>query len=84
MRVPTGTITTTVYATRVENLFLQPYALALEEYGIPVQIATRLAGVLGPADSLDDVPDRVKAFDVGAARLTAFKRHVVLDAQGGL
>ena len=72
------------YANRVENLFLPPFALALEEYGIPVQLAVRLPGVLGPTASLDDVLNGLRALDVSAMQLTPFEEHVILDARRGL
>jgi hypothetical protein len=73
------------YAEAVENLFMPAALAALEEYGLPIQIAKKLSGYLQPHYELDMVIARLREFDVGNVQLlTAFERQLVTAVQDGL
>ncbi|MCX7507649.1 DEAD/DEAH box helicase [Delftia tsuruhatensis] len=42
------------FCTQLESLFMNPVVIALEEYGVPIQIASRLAPMLGDPKTLDE------------------------------
>lgn len=42
------------FASQLEALFMSPVVVALEEYGVPIQIAARLVPKLGGPSTLDD------------------------------
>ncbi|MBI5762384.1 MAG: helicase [Planctomycetes bacterium] len=72
------------YSAQVECLFKTPIIAALDEYGIPVQIAEKLQAALMTTDDLDTALLRLKRLDLQSARLTSFEREIVSDAQLGL
>jgi hypothetical protein len=42
------------FGSQLESLFMNPVITALEEYGVPIQIATRLVAKLGEPKTLDE------------------------------
>lgn len=42
------------FCTQLESLFMNPVVIALEEYGVPIQIASRLVPMLGEPKTLDE------------------------------
>ena len=42
------------FCSQLESLFMNPVVAALEEYGVPIQIGTRLVPKLGEPKSLDE------------------------------
>ena len=42
------------FCSQLESLFMNPVIMALEEYGVPVQLAARLVPKLGNPTTLDD------------------------------
>jgi hypothetical protein len=69
------------FATRVEHFFMDPALVALDEYGVPLQLARKLRHYLAPNGNLDDVLARLKRLDVATSRLHPFEVDVLLDAQ---
>ena len=69
------------YAAQVETLFLPPHVVALEEYGVPIEIGRRLASALRPEMTLDEALAAVR--QIRADRVTAdpFERELLRDAQ---
>jgi hypothetical protein len=74
----------TVYAAKVENLFTDPELVALDEYGIPLEIAKRLAPYLRPFASLDEVLSKLAHLDLARTNLSQFEQALVKDAQNSL
>ncbi len=72
------------YASSVEALFQPRSAVALEEYGIPLQVALQLEGHLDLSNPLDDVLAEVRVLDVGVLPLTDFEKLLVADAMTDL
>lgn len=69
-----------VYASMVETLFLPRTAVALEEYGVPIQVAVKLDPPVSLDGSLDSVLSALRELDLDALELTSFERGLVEDA----
>lgn len=72
------------FASEIENWFLPPSIMALDEYGVPLQLASRLAPVLGADNDLDTVLERLRQLDLNRIRLHDFERMMIEDAQAHL
>ena len=72
------------YASAVESLFQPRSAVALEEYGIPLQVSLQLEDQLDLARPLDEVLAAVRELDVGLLPLTEFEKELVTDAMTDL
>lgn len=58
-----------LFAEQLENLFHDPLLTALEEYGIPVQISSKLKRAILPSNNLDETLRNVRVL---ASRLASF------------
>lgn len=72
------------FATRVENYFLDASLVALDDYGIPLEVARKISRFLEPLGDVDSVLDRLRTLSVEALPLTGFERRLVSDAQQSL
>ena len=72
------------YATRVQNLFLPAEIVALDEYGLPVELARKLTSRLESDGDLDAALAKLKRLDPRALGLPWFERELVRHAQDGL
>jgi hypothetical protein len=72
------------YAARVEGLFLESPLVALDEYGVPPELAEKLRYRLKPDGDLDGVLSRLKELDATELGLNAFEAELVAYAQRGL
>lgn len=73
-----------VYAGRVEGLFLDSPLVALDEYGVPPELAQKLEAYLRADGDLDAVLGRLKELEAGTLGLSGFEEELVLYAQEGL
>jgi hypothetical protein len=73
-----------LFAADIENWFLDPAIMALDEYGIPVQVGQRLQQVLKPEGNLDNAIKQFQALDLGKVPLSDFERDLLKDAQAHL
>lgn len=62
-----------LFAEQVENLFMPSALFALDEYGVPLQTAQRLAPQLLPATSLNAILGRLAGLDFEQLDLTPFE-----------
>ncbi len=69
------------FASRVESLFIDHTLLALDEYGIPIQLARKLESALRAKGDLDEVLRRVKSLDRTRHKLSQFEMELLKDAQ---
>lgn len=70
------------YAENLENLFLPSVLAALEEYGLPRQIAKKISDNLAPHHDLDDVLDRLRVLRTSSVEgLTPFERRIIETVQ---
>lgn len=77
--LPTGDYR--AFAAQVECLFRTPVIAALDEYGVPLQVAEKIQNALGTTDDLDLALKRLKAMNLNSITLTPFERDVLEDAQ---
>lgn len=66
------------FSGQMESLFMTPVIIALEEYGVPLQLGERLIPLLGTPQTLDEALDalaRRRASDIPG--LTAFERALL-------
>jgi hypothetical protein len=72
------------FGNRVESLFLDPGIVALDEYGIPLEVARKLEPHLASDGNLDATLAKLRTLDVATTSLTPFEKKLVLDAQSCL
>jgi hypothetical protein len=72
------------YAADVENLFLPPELVGLDEYGLPIQLGTKLSPHLSLGQGMDYAIESVRALDLERLSLTQFERHLLNHVQSGL
>jgi hypothetical protein len=69
------------FAGQIENWFVDPALMALDEYGVPIQTATRIAQWLQPSGDLDAVLERLRRLNIEELPLSRFERSLLADAQ---
>lgn len=69
------------FATQVESLFRPPVLAALDEYGVPLQLAERVHRFLRTTDDLDVALAQLKALDLASLRLSDFEKRILEDAR---
>jgi hypothetical protein len=69
-----------VFAAQLESDFIDPALGALDEYGIPTQLALKIETKLRPFDGLDQVLDRLRRISVTDLRLSEFEAELVADS----
>lgn len=73
------------YAASVENMFTTSGLVALDEYGVPLQIAEKMRPHFGIHETVDQALQQLRQIDVRRVhKLTDFERELVRDAQAGL
>lgn len=73
------------YAAGVENLFTSPGLVALDEYGVPLQIAERISGALANSDTVDAAIEGLRALRLDrVGGLSPFERQLLADAKASL
>jgi hypothetical protein len=70
-----------VYASLVENLFLSPSLLALEEYGIPLPLGRKLETWIDFQRDLDEVLEAVRGLPLEHLPLSHFERSIIEEAR---
>jgi hypothetical protein len=73
-----------MFATALENSFLPAGLAALDEYGIPIEVARKNARALGQPTALDEALAAVKSVDLAQLDLTPFERTLVSDTRKSL
>ncbi|KAF1687810.1 helicase [Pseudoxanthomonas broegbernensis] len=73
------------YAASVENMFSTSGLVALDEYGVPLQIAEKLRPHFAAHDTVDEALEQLRRIDIQRVKgLTEFEQELVLDAKTGL
>lgn len=73
------------YAANVENLFSSSGLVALDEYGVPIQIAEKIAPRLGNHESVDGAVEGLRALRIETLfGLSEFEKRLLFDAKSGL
>ena len=68
------------YCGQIENLFLDPVFTALDEYGLPLQIAQRI-DELKTDGNLDLAIEKLSKLNISNLELTEFEKNLVLEVQ---
>jgi hypothetical protein len=69
------------FSSQVECLFRNPVVAALEEYGIPIQVAERIQPILGTTSDLDLAVQNLRRVDLNLLTLDVFERELLEDAK---
>lgn len=72
------------FANRVENYFLDAAIVALDEYGIPLEMARKLLHSLDSNGDLDATLEKLRLLDVETPDLTSFEKRIIAEAQSCL
>jgi DEAD/DEAH box helicase len=72
------------FASQVENLFMDPVAMALDEYGIPLEIVRKIEDRVIVQGDLDESLNRLKKLDLSLPELTRFERSLIASAKNAL
>jgi hypothetical protein len=71
----------TFFASKLESLFRPPFQVALEEFGVPLQVSDKLTQSLFGLDSIDEALAAVKALRVDSLDLDDFEQELVRDCR---
>ena len=74
----------TAFAVRIENLMLPPALVALDEYGLPIQIAVRLERLLSVEDGVDAVLNDLRHLNIDQLRLSSFEAELLEEVRESL
>jgi hypothetical protein len=74
----------TFYASKIENFFLDPASVALDEYGIPIQLGRKLESYLSPGGNLDLALENLARLNVSTLNLAPIELELLRDAQSSL
>jgi hypothetical protein len=74
----------TFYASKIENFFLDPAIVALDEYGIPIQLGRKLESYLSPDGNLDLALQNLATLDASSLDLSSFEHELLINAQNSL
>jgi len=69
----------TYFANRIENLFLDPSLIALDEFGLPLQVSKKLIPWINPDKNLDQVLIDIKGIDINKIDLNDFEKEIIKD-----
>jgi len=72
------------FAVTVENLFLPPGIVALDEYGVDLEMGRKLIPRLGSDDDLDETLIKLAELDPEQMGLSPFEVDLIRDAQSAL
>lgn len=69
----------TFFAEQLENSFHDPLLTALDEYGIPPQISTRIKGVILPSENLNEMLAKLRKLApmIDSLRLSTFEKNLL-------
>jgi hypothetical protein len=81
-KLPVGSFE--AFASRVECLFLDPSTIALDEYGIPQELARKIESHLQADGDIDTALARLSVLDVAKLNLNEFERDLIRYAISGL
>lgn len=67
------------FAEQLENMFLDPLLTALDEYGIPTQISTKIKHLILPSERLNDLLAKLRSLAprVERLQLTSFEKDLM-------
>lgn len=69
------------FALRLESLFRNPAAIALEEYGLPIQVMDKIEQKINLSDEIDGAIEMIKRLPADQLGLNDFERELFIDTQ---
>jgi hypothetical protein len=72
------------FAGQMENLFRPHFQVALEEFGVPLQVSDKLTQMLAGVDSMDGALAAVKGLNIQSLNLDPFEQELIKDCQAAL
>jgi len=78
LKLPIGNYST--FSGLVENLFLDPAIIALDEYGIPLEMARKFQDSIASNGNLDETLRKLKSINTDYLGLSDFEKSIVDDA----
>ena len=72
------------YTSQLENLFRRPFQVALEEYGLPLQITDKLGPILRDSENIDAAISRIKDIPIDQINLEPFEQVLFEDCRAYL
>jgi hypothetical protein len=73
-----------LYTSRIRNLFLPPPLSAIDEYGLPVEVAERIQSALVIDGNLDHLLASLALLDAALLPVSTFERQLIEDTQATL
>jgi hypothetical protein len=68
----------------LENLFRKPFQVALEEFGIPLQLSDKIAPIMMGLDSIDNALEMIRKLPMDKFELDDFEQELLIDCQANL
>ena len=72
------------FANRIENYFLDAGVVALDEYGVPLELARKLQTLLACDGNLDATLAKLRHLNVEATGLSPFEKKLLIEARDAL
>jgi hypothetical protein len=72
------------YVAQVESLFQPRSLVALEEYGLPIQIGAKIHATVDLDVSLDDALEKIRTLNIDSLSLTSFETEILEDTRDHL
>lgn len=69
------------YAANIESLFRKPSLVALEEFGLPIQIGEKIDGDINISEDIDTATAQVLNYTPHPNTFSNFERNVIVDVQ---
>lgn len=71
-----------VFATKLETLFRNPICIALEEFGLPIQLSEKIRKLVPLGEEIDGAIRIIKNLDVSSLKLDSFEIQLLSEIQG--
>lgn len=71
-----------VFATKLETLFRNSISIALEEFGLPIQLSEKIRKLVSLGEEIDGAIRIIKNLDVERLKLDSFEKQLLLEIQG--
>jgi hypothetical protein len=72
------------FAGQLENLFRPVFQVALEEFGLPLQISDKIAPRIGKPDTLDEALDFIRKLPIDGLALSTFEYELLKDCKDNI
>lgn len=72
------------FASQLENLFRPSFQIALEEFGVPLQVSDKIASRLNSKESIDDALNTIRKLNVDILKLDPFEKELIRDCQSAM